>query len=298
VITSNVLLCSYKALTDGAKITYQVIDGYDWEDKESKTSKGYVFPATATLAEMRDTSIRSIERHIKELAEVKLLTRVRQRYQPSIFYIEDVSEAEIKNYLNKREQPKSKRPKQSSNQPGSGNPPQELSTTEDKETRDNSTKSRNDKYVGSRELPETTNMSFAYKKAYEGKENEINVNVDLVNGKSKRNGKLSSMADLLKTHGLPSPPKSTTPTKNLKRDVIAQELADTFNDQKSLGYYRVIANKIPQGVIYQTLGSVKEAAQLGKIRKSQAALFVTIVKSYSKQRGIELRSGEGKSRDP
>ena len=79
VITSNVLLCAYKTLSDGAKITYQVIEGYDWEDKETKTSKGYVFPATETLARMRDTAEQTIRRHIKELVEAKLLTRARRR---------------------------------------------------------------------------------------------------------------------------------------------------------------------------------------------------------------------------
>jgi hypothetical protein len=94
VNTSKVLLYGYKNLSDSAKITYQVIDGYDWEDKETGDSKGYVYPAVETLAAIRGLSKRTIERHITELENVKLLTRQQRRNLPSILVIEDVSEEE------------------------------------------------------------------------------------------------------------------------------------------------------------------------------------------------------------
>ncbi len=97
--TSNVLLYCYETLTDAAKITFQVIDSFDWEDKEAHDSKGYVFPAVEKIATLRRTSDRTIRRHIRDLIEAKLLARVRRRNKPSILYIEDVSDNEVNKYF-------------------------------------------------------------------------------------------------------------------------------------------------------------------------------------------------------
>src|SRR5436309_13682777 len=99
VNTSLVLLYCYNTVSDAAKITFQVIDGFDWESKETGDSKGFVFPAVEKLAEIRHTSVRTIQRHILELIKAKLLTRVRQRNKPSILYIEEVSDEEVQKYF-------------------------------------------------------------------------------------------------------------------------------------------------------------------------------------------------------
>lgn len=99
VTTSNVLLYGYKSLSDAAKITYQVIDSFDWEDKETKTSKGYVFPAVSTIARIRGLKKRAIQYHLGALIKAGLLTRIRRKNAPSILVIEDVSEAEKQRYL-------------------------------------------------------------------------------------------------------------------------------------------------------------------------------------------------------
>ena len=61
VNTSKVLLYGYRNLADAAKITYQVIDGFDWEDKATGESKGYAFPAAETIAEIRGISVRTVQ---------------------------------------------------------------------------------------------------------------------------------------------------------------------------------------------------------------------------------------------
>src|ERR1035437_9969717 len=99
VNVSNVLLYGYKALSDAAKITYQVIEGFDWEDKETGDSKGFVFPSIEKIAEIRNAAKRTIFRHIQELEKVLLLTRVRRRNKASILYIEEVSDIEANSYL-------------------------------------------------------------------------------------------------------------------------------------------------------------------------------------------------------
>ena len=95
VNVSNVLLYCYTFVSDAAKITFQVIDGFDWESKHTGESKGYVFPAIETIAKIRHTSVRTIQRHILELIKAQLLTRLRQRNKPSILYIEEVSDTEV-----------------------------------------------------------------------------------------------------------------------------------------------------------------------------------------------------------
>src|SRR5690349_6389019 len=96
---SNVLLYGYKTISDAAKITYQIIDGFDWEDKETGDSKGFVFPSMETIANIRNVAIRTIFRHIQELEKVGLLIRIRRRNLPSILYIEEVSNVEANSYL-------------------------------------------------------------------------------------------------------------------------------------------------------------------------------------------------------
>lgn len=273
VNTSNVLLYCYEALSDAAKITFQVIDGFDWEDHETGESKGYVYPAVETLANIRKTSVRTIQRHILELIEAKLLTRLRRRNKSSVLYIEEVSEIEINKYFDVI------KPKNEAN------------------------KSRNDKNVVSHKAPETTKMSFAYSnKKDEKKENEINVNEDLK--KRKGNG-MMSLQGIMKQYDIDKHSLSKNKVKSLqsvpknrdKRDYYAQEIANTLGDQKSLGCYRVIAEKVPEPVIFEILSSIKEAAREGKIKVSRGALFVSIIENYCETQGIDLQFKANSKKD-
>lgn len=267
VNTSNILLYGYKTVSDAAKITYQVIDGFDWENTATGDSKGFVFPAVQTLARIRSASARTIQRHIKELEKSLLLTRQRRRNKPSILFIEDVSEKETNHYITTfvektsvEQQPKA------------------------------SKKLRNDKNVVSRRTAETTKMSFAYMKEDEElKENKI-VNED----KSKSGKGMEAIREVLAQHQLqkigppPKPKPKLEANEIAKRDYIAQEVAKKLNDEKSLGCYRVIAEKVPEQVVFEILASVKDTYHSGKVKRSRGALFVDIIKRYSNQHGINL----------
>lgn len=157
VNTPKVLLYGYKQLSDNAKITYQVIDGYDWEDKETGDSKGYAFPATDTLAQIRGVSKRTIERHLAELEQVGLITRQQRRNLPSILYIEDVSEEEIGAYLRQVQRRKGE-PTQETAYQTSHKPKQQKSGPKSRRT----TEMTNDRNDVSNEPQETTKMTFAY----------------------------------------------------------------------------------------------------------------------------------------
>jgi DNA-binding transcriptional regulator YhcF (GntR family) len=97
VITSNVLLFGYSHVSDSAKITYQVIDSFDWQDGQG-LRKGFAYPSVAHLAAIRSVADRTIQRHIEELITAGLLTKEERPGETNILYIEDVNEEEAKRY--------------------------------------------------------------------------------------------------------------------------------------------------------------------------------------------------------
>lgn len=96
-LTSNVLLFGYRRLSGGAKLTYQVIDSFDWGDSVG-LRKGYAYPSVARLARASRVSDRTIQRHVGELIAAGLLTREERRGRTNVLYIEDVSEWETRRY--------------------------------------------------------------------------------------------------------------------------------------------------------------------------------------------------------
>ncbi len=120
----------------------------------------------------------------------------------------------------------------------------------------------------------------------------------------KRKGETKSLRDLLIQYDLQIPRKTrneaTVQRKTSKvnggidknqRDYLASEIAEKLNDHKSLGAFRVIAERVPQSVVFEVLSSIKETAREGKIRVSRGALFVDIIKGYCDSHGIELGFG-------
>lgn len=102
VIVSRVVLVGYPRLSDGAKLTYWVIYSHDWYEPSRGGRKGYVYPTIGRLAQLRHTTPRTVQRHLAELIEAGLLSRVMRRGRPSILYIEEPGEDEIERY--RREQ--------------------------------------------------------------------------------------------------------------------------------------------------------------------------------------------------
>jgi hypothetical protein len=277
---SNVLLYGYKALSDAAKITYQVIEGFDWEDKDTGDSKGFVFPSIETISAIRNAAKRTIFRHIKELEKVGLLTRVRRRNLPSVLYIEEVSDVEANSYL-ARFVDKTKL------------------VEKEKGEADNLTSAKNGsshKKGSSQEAQEMPKMAVAYKEQNEQKkENEINVNGNFKIQKPQRGTGIDSLRDILTQYGLDASGREVAPRKKglrpeqyAKREYIATELATEFNDTKSLGCYRSIAEKVPEHVVFEVRSAVIDAYKSGSIRQSRGALFVGIIQEYCERHGIDL----------
>ena len=68
--------------------------------------------------------------------------------------------------------------------------------------------------------------------------------------------------------GKSAPPKTTKykkkPEQEVRRDYYAMQLADELHDQKSLGCYRVIAEKVPQPALFEALGAAKKHGTMAK----------------------------------
>lgn len=96
--TSNVLLFGYSKLSDGAKVTYQVIDSFDWADSAG-LRKGFAYPSLARLATIRGVDERTVRRHLVELERARLITRQERPGRPNLLIIEDASELETFKYL-------------------------------------------------------------------------------------------------------------------------------------------------------------------------------------------------------
>ena len=73
-----------------------------------------------------------------------------------------------------------------------------------------------------------------------------------------------------------------------KRDYYDQTMAQELNDTKSLGAFRVIAETVPESVIFQALANVKETARNGKITRSRGALFISLIQQWCAAHGKDL----------
>lgn len=102
------LVFAYPNLSDGAKLTYIVLDAYDWPDSTGE-SKGYVFPYQSTLAKVRGCTVRTIQRHLDELMISELITVetfTTANGKRNVYWIEDASDEEFQRYLDLMSKPK------------------------------------------------------------------------------------------------------------------------------------------------------------------------------------------------
>ena len=144
-------------------------------------------------------------------------------------------------------------------------------------------------------LPHTTpHTAGGTKEINEKKENNTNVNEDKPRTTKKEGGGLMQLSDIttrydIDTYRYPKRPnKKQAPDELAKRDYYAQTIAQELNDTKSLGAFRVIAEEVPESVIFQALASVKETARDGKIKQSRGALFITIIQQWCTAHGKDL----------
>jgi hypothetical protein len=69
-------------------------------------------------------------------------------------------------------------------------------------------------------------------------------------------------------------------------EAFAQEIAEKLEDDHSLGFYRKVVDLIPENLIWQALSEVKDAYLTGRVKKSKAALFTTVIKAKAVEHNI------------
>jgi len=74
-------------VSDGALVTYLAVSSHDWWEPARGGRKGYVFPSLRRLAELRRTTIRTIQRHLGELIRAGLVARDVRAGRPSLLYV-------------------------------------------------------------------------------------------------------------------------------------------------------------------------------------------------------------------
>lgn len=239
-ITSNVLLFGYPGLSDNAKITYQVIDSFDWTDAAG-TRKGFAYPSLRSLARIRGIERRTIRRHLAELEAAKLITRVEQTGQPSLLIIEDPSTEEAAKYLR------------------------------------TFAKVGEDKNV----LPPSDKNVRPLKKE-KGEEDKLVNEEQALSGVEERPRV---------TKGSGSTIALSERIPRAKREYLANEILSVCRDEKSLGYYRKVADTIEPQQIFEALSIVKQLAREGQISKSRGAAFSAIISQREDPRRDPPRAG-------
>lgn len=69
---------------------------------------------------------------------------------------------------------------------------------------------------------------------------------------------------------------------------IVEDILKVCEDKKSIDFYKKVAREVPESSIYRALSEVKEARDLGEIKKSKGALFTNLIKKYAHEQGIEI----------
>ena len=97
---SNIVLLGYQQLSDGAKLTYMVLESYDWPD-ETGFSKGKCWPTIESLATTRGKSYDTITRHLKELETANLIKieSGQERGAANCYWLLEPSQDETQLYL-------------------------------------------------------------------------------------------------------------------------------------------------------------------------------------------------------
>jgi DNA-binding transcriptional MocR family regulator len=231
-----VLLFGYKCLGDSAKLTYQVIDSFDWSDGAG-LRKGYAYPSIRRLAEIRGVDERTIQRHLAQLEEVGLLSRKDRPGRPNLLIIEDPSPVETQRYLAAF---------------GGGE--------------------KGDKYVTP--TPDK-NVTPHLEEDKEQERQTSLTRLEKASEVERRNhADPVPVAELVRPRlaALRMSARKSLPPECAKREYLAQQMLNVLRDEHSLGFYRRVAERCSPASIFRVLGTVKEVAQNGRVRTTRGAI--------------------------
>jgi len=69
---------------------------------------------------------------------------------------------------------------------------------------------------------------------------------------------------------------------------LVLEMLDVCRDKHSRGFYRLVAQKVPEELIRAALSETKYQDRMGRIMKSRGAFFTDQLQRLTRDRGIDL----------
>jgi hypothetical protein len=69
---------------------------------------------------------------------------------------------------------------------------------------------------------------------------------------------------------------------------LTAQLVEELGDPKSRNFYRLVAEKMPESLVFMTLSETKDARRTGQLRKSPGAYFTYAIKQRAQELGVTL----------
>jgi hypothetical protein len=76
--------------------------------------------------------------------------------------------------------------------------------------------------------------------------------------------------------------------EEFRLESLVIEMLDVCRDKHSRGFYRLVAQKVPEELIRAALSETKYQDRMGRITKSRGAFFTDQLRRLARERGIEL----------
>jgi hypothetical protein len=87
------------------------------------------------------------------------------------------------------------------------------------------------------------------------------------------------------------PPNDTLPAaEEIRVGSLVLEMLEVCRDKHSRGFYRLVAQRVPEELIRAALSETKYQDRMGRITKSRGAFFNDQLQRLARERGIDLRS--------
>lgn len=77
-----------------------------------------------------------------------------------------------------------------------------------------------------------------------------------------------------------------------RRDWLAREMLDVLHDEHSLGFYRKVAQTVPEHQVFEALSEVRLADREGRVQTSKGALFVGLIRKFMETTRKEIATTE------
>ncbi len=74
----------------------------------------------------------------------------------------------------------------------------------------------------------------------------------------------------------------------LRIAALTAELVESLHDPKSRNFYRLVAQRMPESLVFMTLSETKDAQRTGQIRKNAGAYFTHAIKAAAERIGVSL----------